>query len=96
MLLGCNGSLDPQCATCQLGAEGTGRFWGPRLPRAWEGMGESTEGGAGRAAAQRAQGRGLSIMYKGTRSETCTPMFTAAVFTIASTGKQGAEGGTAY
>lgn len=96
MLLGCDGSLDPQCATHQLGAEGTGRFWGPRLPRPWEGMGESTEGGAGRAAAQRVQGRSQSIMYKGTLSETCTPMFTAAVFTIASTWKQGAEGGIAF
>lgn len=91
MLLGCNGSLDPQCAR-QLGAEGTGRFWGPRLPWPWEGMRESTEGEAGRDAAQRVQGRSLSIMYKWTLSETCTPMFT----TIASTWKQGAEGGIAY
>ena len=35
-------------------------------------------------------------MYKGTLSETCIPMFTAAVFTIASTWKQGAEGGIAF
>ena len=60
MLLGCDGSLDPQCATHQLGAEGTGRFWGP-----WEGMGESTEGGAGRAAAQRVRAGVRALCTKG-------------------------------